>query len=164
MESTPIQILIDQAHQEGEYRPVVVMMIFDSLGGVLVVQSAKNSDWWGFPQGGIDPGESLEDAAYREAFEELGLTRDDLEFEYLHKWLDIDAETGRADKRGFTRGKRTFFVSMKCRYGATSVLDPAEVSQALWVLPSDFPAVVASTREEKRVHMMVALEKCLASR
>lgn len=163
MESTPIQILIDQANQEGEYRPVVVMMIFDTMGGVLVVQSAKNADWWGFPQGGIDPGESLEDAAFREAWEELRLSGDDLEFEYLHMWLDIDAEATRVDKRGFARGKRNFFVSMKCRDGA-SVLDPAEVSQALWVLPSDFPAVVASTREEKRVHMMAALEKCVASR
>lgn len=164
MESTPIQILIDQAHEQLEYRPVVAMMIFESMGGVLAVQSAKNSDWWGFPQGGIDPGESLEDAAFREAFEELGLTRRDLEFEYLHEWLDIDADVTRVDKRGFTRGKRIFFVSMKCRAGTQLALDPNEVASAIWVLPADFPAVVVSTREEKRVHMVAALERCLTAR
>ncbi|SUX68373.1 (di)nucleoside polyphosphate hydrolase [Citrobacter amalonaticus] len=33
---------------------------------------------WQFPQGGINPGESAEQAMYRELFEEVGLSRKDV--------------------------------------------------------------------------------------
>ena len=37
------------------------------------------ADAWQFPQGGIDEGETPEDALYRELYEETGLERDKIE-------------------------------------------------------------------------------------
>ena len=43
---------------------------------------------WQFPQGGIDEGETPEDALYRELFEETGLKRDKVEIlDKSKKWL-----------------------------------------------------------------------------
>lgn len=44
----------------------------NSEGLVLVAERADASGSWQFPQGGIDPGESPEDAVAREMMEELG--------------------------------------------------------------------------------------------
>lgn len=161
MYSTKIlQVLIDDAHNGLEYRPVVVMMIFNDRDEVLVVQSAKNAEWWGFPQGGIDPGETIELAAFREANEELGLSRRDLSRPVFHTSQDIDAEPTRADKRGFTKGQRSFFVSMRCQAGAKLALDLMEVSAANWVPVKEFPKLVEQRRETKRRLMVFALELC----
>jgi putative (di)nucleoside polyphosphate hydrolase len=55
--------------------------------GIILVSGARQVLWakrigqeaWQFPQGGIDGGESPEDALYRELNEELGLDRDHVE-------------------------------------------------------------------------------------
>jgi len=39
---------------------------------VLLVTSSKDSNYWVVPAGGIDPGESAEEAAVREVYEEAG--------------------------------------------------------------------------------------------
>jgi 8-oxo-dGTP pyrophosphatase MutT (NUDIX family) len=41
--------------------------------------SRINQDAWQFPQGGINPEETPEDALYRELNEEVGLEREDVE-------------------------------------------------------------------------------------
>ena len=46
------------------------------------------ADAWQFPQGGIDEGETPEEALYRELYEETGLERDKIEIlDKSKKWL-----------------------------------------------------------------------------
>ena len=56
-----------------EVRPGTGAVIFDDEGNVLLEKRADNG-FWGLPGGGMNPGESVEEAAVREVLEETGLS------------------------------------------------------------------------------------------
>ena len=58
------------------FRPNVGIVVANQRGQVLWARRVGGRDAWQFPQGGIQDGESPEQALYRELFEEVGLTRD----------------------------------------------------------------------------------------
>ncbi|AMX04272.1 nucleoside polyphosphate hydrolase [Microbulbifer thermotolerans] len=58
------------------FRPNVGIIVLNTRGQVLWARRVGGKDAWQFPQGGINPGESPEQALYRELYEEVGLTRD----------------------------------------------------------------------------------------
>jgi len=57
------------------YRPCVGIMLMDRAGRVFVGRRKDTPDAWQMPQGGIDPGEDLLQAARRELREEIGTDR-----------------------------------------------------------------------------------------
>ncbi|MGV3344693.1 RNA pyrophosphohydrolase [Enterobacteriaceae bacterium LUAb1] len=59
------------------YRPNVGIVICNRQGQVLWARRFRQHSWQ-FPQGGINPGETAEQAMYRELFEEVGLNRKDV--------------------------------------------------------------------------------------
>jgi len=65
-----------KANNEG-YRPNVAMVVINSTNKVLICRR-KNTRTWQFPQGGIDNGEVIKKAMYRELSEEVGLSEDDV--------------------------------------------------------------------------------------
>jgi putative (di)nucleoside polyphosphate hydrolase len=65
-----------RANNEG-YRPNVAMVVINSMNKVLICRR-KNTRTWQFPQGGIDNGEDIKKAMYRELSEEVGLSKDDV--------------------------------------------------------------------------------------
>ncbi|WP_255771823.1 RNA pyrophosphohydrolase [Microbulbifer guangxiensis] len=58
------------------FRPNVGIIVLNDRGQALWARRVGGKDAWQFPQGGINPGESAEQALYRELYEEIGLTRD----------------------------------------------------------------------------------------
>lgn len=58
------------------YRPCVGIMLVNAAGKVFVGRRIDNreGDWWQMPQGGVDLGEDLRAAAFRELGEETGVT------------------------------------------------------------------------------------------
>jgi len=59
------------------YRPCAGVMLMNREGRVFVGQRLDSTlEAWQMPQGGIDPGEDPLEAAYRELWEETGVTRD----------------------------------------------------------------------------------------
>ena len=64
------------SNNEG-YRPNVAMVVINSMNKVLICRR-KNTRTWQFPQGGIDNGEDIKKAMYRELSEEVGLSKDDV--------------------------------------------------------------------------------------
>lgn len=68
------------------YRLNVGMVLFNSKGQVLWARRIGQNSWQ-FPQGGIDDGESPEDAMFRELKEELGLESSDVVIvQVSHSW------------------------------------------------------------------------------
>lgn len=59
------------------YRPNVGIVICNSHGQVFWARRYGQHSWQ-FPQGGIDEGETPEQAMYRELYEEVGLTKKDV--------------------------------------------------------------------------------------
>lgn len=60
------------------FRPNVGIVL-SGAGGQLLWAKRIGQEAWQFPQGGIQRGESPEDALYRELMEELGLARSDVQ-------------------------------------------------------------------------------------
>ena len=57
------------------YRPCVGIMLMNAAGHIFVGQRVdQEGDAWQMPQGGVDAGETDRDAAYRELWEETGVT------------------------------------------------------------------------------------------
>lgn len=64
---------------EHGYRANVGIILSNSQGQVFWGHRPSHGDeGWQFPQGGIHPGETLEEAMYRELYEEVGLTAGDV--------------------------------------------------------------------------------------
>ncbi|MGQ0527540.1 MAG: RNA pyrophosphohydrolase [Alphaproteobacteria bacterium] len=54
------------------YRPCVGVALFNCEGLVFVGERIDTPDAWQMPQGGLNDGETVEQAAFRELFEEIG--------------------------------------------------------------------------------------------
>ncbi len=63
------------------YRPCVGTMMINQKSQVFVGKriDGRDTDFWQMPQGGVDPGEALEEAALREVEEETGVKSKHLE-------------------------------------------------------------------------------------
>ena len=69
------------------YRPNVGIVICNKHGQVLWAKRFGQNSWQ-FPQGGINEGENIETAMYRELYEEVGLTKKDVRLIWASKyWL-----------------------------------------------------------------------------
>ncbi|MEM9692881.1 MAG: RNA pyrophosphohydrolase [Myxococcota bacterium] len=70
------------------FRANVGVVVTDGKGQVLAFERAGHADAWQFPQGGIDAGETPQEAAFRELEEETGLTREDVvAIDEVPQWL-----------------------------------------------------------------------------
>ena len=63
------------SEQKLPYRPCVGIALFNNENKVFVGERLDSPDSWQMPQGGIDPGETVEDAFFRELEEELGTSQ-----------------------------------------------------------------------------------------
>lgn len=75
------------------YRPNVAMIIvsdeYPHKKDIFIAQRNDLSDIWQFPQGGIDEGEEVKEALFREMEEEIGTNQAEIVAEYP-EWISYD--------------------------------------------------------------------------
>ena len=130
------------------YRPNVGLLIVKrSADGPLLFMGERISRLealaypWQFPQGGIDPGEAPDTAAYRELTEETGLQADSVRlFGRTSDWLiyDFPPEVSRKLFKGKYKGQRQLWYGfeMLADDGAVNIqTDEPEFCNWQWAQP-----------------------------
>lgn len=89
------------------YRANVAIVICNDLGKVLWARRTRR-DGWQFPQGGVERDETVEDAAFRELYEEVGLSREHVRLVgRTQSWLKYDVPRFHlAPRRNAFRGQK----------------------------------------------------------
>ncbi len=134
-----------------DYRPCVGVMLVNSDGHVFVGKriDTREGDWWQMPQGGVDKGEELEPAAFRELAEETGI-------EARHVTLiartaepiryDLPPELLGKLWKGKYRGQEQIWFLMRFEGSDADVNleahDPAEFCKWKWVEPDTLPELI----------------------
>lgn len=101
------------------FRPNVGIILSGPAGQVLWAKRIGQNAWQ-FPQGGINPGESAEQALYRELYEELGLAPAQVRvLGVTPDWLRY-----RLPRRYVRRGRSPMCVGQKQKWFALQLLAP----------------------------------------
>ncbi|MBE0452708.1 RNA pyrophosphohydrolase [Roseovarius autotrophicus] len=131
------------------YRRCVGVMLANPAGHVFVGQRIDNdAPAWQMPQGGIDEGESVREAALRELWEETGVTPDKVRIEAeTPDWLpyDLPHEIVPRIWKGQYRGQEQKWVLMRFLGQDSDVrIDTAhpEFSEWRWLPPEDLVAQI----------------------
>jgi len=98
------------------YRPNVAMIIVSSSypqkKEVFIAQRNDLLDIWQFPQGGIDQGEEVKEALFREMEEEIGTADAEIVAEYP-EWISYDFPAKIAEKMKPYKGQTQRYFLMK---------------------------------------------------
>ena len=138
------------------YRENVGIMLINDQNMVFVGQRLDNyQDAWQMPQGGIDSGENVEDAAFRELEEETGIVKNLAQIEAVSKdWITYDLPTELISKlwKGRYRGqKQKWFLMRFCGSNKQVNIETSHPEFAAWKW------VVVSELEENIVEFKKAV-------
>ena len=119
------------------YRPNVAIFALNSAGKILLCERSDVAGAWQLPQGGIDEGETVPQAAVRELFEEVGVSDAEVILQLSdpirYEWPES------LYVRGF-RGQEQFYVAVRLRDDVVFNLGlhQQEFSSVEWVGQSVF--------------------------
>lgn len=124
------------------FRPNVALLLVDSADKLLVCERHKAAGAWQFPQGGVDSGESVEEALEREVLEEIGLPPES--YEVIRSQggyrYEFPPEV-RAAKKGDWEGQEQTYFLCRLREGAPPInvdQKPKEFQDHQWIKPKKF--------------------------
>ncbi len=108
------------------YRPNVAVVVLSSeypaKKSIFIAERSDLNDIWQFPQGGIDDGESAEEALFRELEEEIG-TRDVEIISEYPDWISYDFPAHVAKKMHPYAGQTQRYYLVKLKDGASINLE-----------------------------------------
>jgi putative (di)nucleoside polyphosphate hydrolase len=126
------------------YRPNVAALMINANGNLLICERSTIPGAWQFPQGGVDFGEDIEQALYREIREEIGLRKEHYEilqrkvgYRYLYP---ADVRSKKIQKHGNHGQEQTYFLC-KVRSDAPEIdvnQTPREFRSYRWIHPTEF--------------------------
>ncbi|HYH36833.1 MAG TPA: RNA pyrophosphohydrolase [Azospirillum sp.] len=128
------------------YRPCVGIMLLNGRGQVFVARRRDTTDAWQMPQGGIDEGETVHEAALRELEEEIGTGAAEILAETVEK-LRYDLPDHLLGKvwKGRWRGQEQVWVAARFT-GTDADIDLAtehpEFDAWKWVDAADLTALI----------------------
>lgn len=125
-----------------KFRPNVALLLIDQEGRLLICERAKFQGAWQFPQGGVDEGETVEEALFREVEEEIGLPAEcyrimEVKGGYRYRY----PEYVKKKKKGRYDGQeQTYYL---CRLDPEAppidiTRQPQEFRSCRWIAPSEF--------------------------
>ena len=135
---------ISQIPRMVRFRPNVAALMVDPVGNLLICERANVPGAWQFPQGGVDPGETLEQALFREVWEETGVGPEWYEvierrngYRYLYP---KNARNRKLRKHGSHGQEQTYFLC-RVKPGAPEIgvnRSPREFRAYRWIVPEEF--------------------------
>jgi putative (di)nucleoside polyphosphate hydrolase len=145
------------------YRRGVGILLLDRQGRVFVGRRIDQPDEaWQMPQGGIDPGETPLQAAFRELKEETGIDQAEL-LDENQEWLSYELPENLRAKlwRGRYRGQKQKWFAMRF-VGGDSDIDLAthhpEFNAWRWVTPDQLDALIVPFKRQLYRDVMRAFE------
>lgn len=122
------------------YRPNVAAILRKPNGKIFVAERIDFRGSWQFPQGGVDAGEDLIAALYREVQEETGISRSDYKIVACRTGYRYKFPNGHLKKGLYCGQEQTYFL---CDFhGDSSKIDLAhhtrEFSDFKWIRPEKF--------------------------
>nr|WP_220129895.1 RNA pyrophosphohydrolase [Sphingomonas chungangi] len=137
------------------YRPAAGIMLINAEGRIFVGQRIDTTlEAWQMPQGGIDPGEDPEQAAFRELEEETGIPRRLAEIvARAPKTFDYDLPPELVSKlwKGKYRGQRqTWFLMRFLGEDSDVAIETAhpEFRAWKWAEPSELPDMIVPFKRD----------------
>ena len=119
------------------HRPLIMpgagVFVIDSEGRILL-EKRRDNGLWDFPAGAMELGESFEECARREVFEETGLVCGKLEF--------FATVSGKEYYNVYPNGDQAYFCGIKyiCReYTGTLKAQEEEVTELKFCAPDELP-------------------------
>ena len=123
-----------------KFRANVALLLLDRKNRLLICERVNLRDAWQFPQGGVDKGESLEEALAREVEEEIGLPPESYE---VVEWRDgyrYEFPEHLNKRKKFAGQEQTYFLC-RLRNDAPPIdvhQPPREFKNHRWIKPGDF--------------------------
>lgn len=108
------------------YRPnvaaVIVSSDYPAVKEIFIAERSDLDGVWQFPQGGIDEGESSEEALFRELKEEIGTNKVEIVIEYP-EWIAYDFPPHVAAKMAPFAGQKQRYYLVRLKRGAVINLE-----------------------------------------
>lgn len=133
------------------YRPCVGVMLVNEDGKAFTGQRIDNhQDAWQMPQGGVDKGEDPKDAAFRELWEETGVTRDNaVLIAHSDDWIPYDLPHDLVPKiwGGKYRGQNQLWYLFKYTGDGSDITietEHPEFREWMWMDIADLPEKIVT--------------------
>ena len=148
-------------------RPNIAICVINSQNEALLIsRSEYRKNDWQFPQGGIEPGENLTQAALRELNEEVGLTRAKVlgvySKIYTYRWpKKLLALRDGHSADGYVGQEQSLAIVRVNEHRPKLKPDPREAARVMWV---PLPQLIKSLHPVRRALgklAMVELEKLI---
>lgn len=126
------------------YRPNVAALMINPAGCLLICERANIPGAWQFPQGGVDAGESPEQALFREVREEVGL--EPCHYTIMsrrrgYRYLYPETVRNRKVRKHGNHGQQQTYFLCRLKPDAPPVnvnQKPREFGAYRWILPEEF--------------------------
>lgn len=148
------------------YRPCVGIALFNRDGKVFVGERIDSPGAWQMPQGGMDEGEDVETAFYRELKEETGTDKAEI-LHIMDRTLKYDLPPQLQTRLwdGAYRGQEQIWVAARFT-GTDSDINlnahtPAEFQQWQWVFPNETMNLIVPFKKETYRAVIEAFESIL---